>query len=358
MSSTLNLTNMQNVSRRMRRPQHPFMLKTKPFGLYPFMIAPVLPGETMKNALLQSRVITDPIKNRIMGWHKEYYLFYCKMTDLDGWEDFKEMHLDPDKSMAAYASTAKAAYYEYNDGTDATVGWMTQCYQRVVEEYFRDEGEAWNVQVLTEDANIAVAQVTNNSWLDSAILAANLPTGTDVDTVDVVTPGELDPAYRVWQQLMAEALINMSYEDYLRSFGIRGQAVIAGSKRPELLRYIRDWQYPSNTINPATGAATTAVSWALRETANKDRFFTEPGFIIGITCTRPKTYNSNVRGSLTCAMSRAQDWLPAILRDDPWTSLKKFDDADGPLHGLCGCSDRSDCYPLITAADFIFSQVI
>lgn len=320
----------------MRRPQHPFLLKTKPFGIYPFLIAPVLPGETMKNALLQSRVITDPIKNRIIGWHKEYYLFYVKMTDMDGWEDFKAMHLDPDKDMSAYASAAIASYYQYNDGTDQTVGWVAQCYQRCVEEYFRDEGEAWNVQVLTEDANIAVAQVTNNSWLDSAILSANLPSGTDVDTADVVTPGDLDPAYRAWQLLMAQQLINMSYEDYLRSFGVRGQAVLEGSQRPELLRYIRDWQYPSNTIVPTTGAATTAVSWSMRESASKDRFFAHPGFIFGLTVCRPKTYNSNVRGSLTCAMSRAQDWLPAILRADPWTSLKEFDDADGPLHGLTG----------------------
>lgn len=320
----------------MRRPSHPFYLKTKPFGIYPFLIAPVLPGETLKNALMQSRVITDPIKNRIIGWHKEYYLFYVKHSDMDGSADFKNMMLDPDLSMASYAPTSIASYYSYNDGTDLGVNWVYQCYKRVVEEYFRDEGEAWNVQALTEDANIAVAGVLNKGWLDSAILSANLPSGTDVDTLDVVTPGDLDPAYRAWQLLMSQSLINMTYEDYLRSFGVRGQAVLEGSKRPELIRYVRDWQYPSNTINASTGAATSAVSWAIAERADKDRFFAQPGFIFGVTVTRPKIYFSNQRGALVHWMARAQDWLPAILRDDPWTSLKEFDDADGPLAGLTG----------------------
>lgn len=332
----LQLMNVPQVGRRMRRPSHPFYLKTKAFGIYPFCIAPVLPGETLKNALLQSRVVTDPIKNKLIGWFNEYYLFYCKMSDLAGGEDFKNMHLDPDKDMSSYSTTTIASYYSYNDGTDKTVKWVSQCLERVVTEYFRDEGEAWNVQALTEDANIPVAKVGNSHWLDSAILSANLPSGDDVDTLDVVTPGDLDPAYRVWEMLMAQSLINMSYEDYLRSFGIKGQAVLAGAKRPELIRYMKDFQYPSNTVVPTTGAVTSAVSWATQERVDKDRFFAEPGFLFGVTVCRPKVYFSNQRGALVHWMSRAQDWLPAILRDDPWTSLKEFDDADGPLAGLTG----------------------
>lgn len=331
---SLSLMDVPKVGRMTRRPQHRFNLVTKPFGIYPFCIAPVLPGETMKNLLLQSRVITDPIKNRIIGWHKEYYFFYCKHGDLPGADDFKEMMLDPDKDMATtYAPSAtNLRYYNYDDNTG--INWVAQCLQRVTEEYFREEGEAWDVTTI--ETGIPAAGVTNQSWLDSAILSANLPSGTDIDTADIVTPGDLDPAYRAWQLLMAQSLINMSYEDYLRSFGIRGQAVLQGAQRPELLRYVRDWSYPANTIDPTDGSATSAVSWAISERADKDRFFTEPGFIFGVTVTRPKTYNANQRGALVQWMDRAQDWLPAILRDDPWTSLKEFDDAVGPLAGFTG----------------------
>ena len=30
-----------------RRPEHTFNIRSQPFGIYPFFIAPVLPGETM-----------------------------------------------------------------------------------------------------------------------------------------------------------------------------------------------------------------------------------------------------------------------------------------------------------------------
>ena len=56
--------NLPQVGRKTRSPQHSFNLVNRPFGIYPFMIAPVLAGETLKSALMQSRVITDPIRDR------------------------------------------------------------------------------------------------------------------------------------------------------------------------------------------------------------------------------------------------------------------------------------------------------
>lgn len=328
----LTFENVPKAGRRNRNPQHRWNVIAKPFVIQPICIAPVIPGETLKSALFQSRVVTDPVKNRLIGWWQEYYWFYIKHTDLDGADDFKDMMLDPDKDMSAYAPSATwNAIYAYDD--NGGINWTQQCLKRITEVYFREEGEAWDVVNI---GGLPMAGIVNNSWLDSAILSANLPSGTDIDTVDVVTPGDLDPAYRAWQLLMAQSLINMTYEDYLRSFGIRGQQVNINAKIPELLRYTRDWQYPSNTINPSTGAATSAVSWAISERIDKDRFFAQPGFIFGVTVTRPKVYLSNQRGSLVQWMDRAQDWLPAILRDDPWTSLKEFDDAAGPLAGLTG----------------------
>ena len=63
--------------RQLRRPVHRFNLVTRPFAVTPAMIAPVLPGETLKNALFQSRVLTDPLKPnmRLTGWWCEYMLF-------------------------------------------------------------------------------------------------------------------------------------------------------------------------------------------------------------------------------------------------------------------------------------------
>ena len=62
-----------NQRRIARRPAHSFNLVTRPYGIYPFMLAPVLPGETLENILLQARVVTDPVISRLTGWICEAY---------------------------------------------------------------------------------------------------------------------------------------------------------------------------------------------------------------------------------------------------------------------------------------------
>ena len=80
----LNPMAAPRVGRKLRSPIHRFHLRHYPFQLQPFMLAPVIPGETMKNLLLQARVVTDPIKNGLIGWWQEYYFFYVKHRDLAG----------------------------------------------------------------------------------------------------------------------------------------------------------------------------------------------------------------------------------------------------------------------------------
>ena len=94
------------TGRNLRRPVYRFQLKTKPWQLQPFMIAPVLPGETLKNGLFQSRVISDPLKHRLLGAHKEYWFFYVRLRDLQGSADFEAMMLDLNKDMSSYRSTS------------------------------------------------------------------------------------------------------------------------------------------------------------------------------------------------------------------------------------------------------------
>ena len=61
--SLVTATALKPTGRRPRRPSHPFQVRHEPFQIQPFFIAPVLPGETMKNLLLQSRAVTLPLKN-------------------------------------------------------------------------------------------------------------------------------------------------------------------------------------------------------------------------------------------------------------------------------------------------------
>lgn len=316
--------------RKLRNPIHTFNVKHMPFAIQPFMIAPVLPGETFKNLLLQSRAVTRPIVNPIIGWWLEYYFFYIQHRDLDGSQDFQSMVLNIEHSMAAQAPSGANPKY-YNNTGAAGIDWVGQCLKRVTEEYFRDEGEAWNDYLID---GLPAAALNMDTWAtDTLIDITNMPDDAidQTPTADIAI-GELDKAYLQWEHLRAMKLINMSYEDFLKSYGVRGRLAEDPTK-PELIRYVRDWTYPSNTINPETGAPSSAVSWAVTERADKDRFFAEPGFIFGVTVARPKVYLAKQKSHLVQFLDNAFAWMPAIMRDEPYTSIKEFSNSAGPLAG-------------------------
>ena len=322
------------VGRTHRKPEHTFSLRTRPWQIQPFLLAPVLPGETMKNALLQSRVVTDPIKNPLIGWHTEYYFYYVKLRDLDDRDSILPMFVEPGYSTASLNSWPEVAMYH----ADGSINWARKCLARVVDEYFRDEGEAWDSFHLDD---IPIAHVNRSTWMQSMVLKSEvseldvLP-GEDVENENTVTG--FDPHYVAWEHLKAAGMTDLTYEDYLKSYGIRGKAVeqIIDDHKPELLRYVREWSYPSNTVNPVDGSPSSAVSWSVVENASKDRFFKEPGFIFGVTVARPKVYFKNQQGSLADFMGTPFDWLPAVLRGQDHTSLKLFDDATASPLGTTG----------------------
>ena len=73
------------------------------------------------------------------------------------------------------------------------------------------------------------------------------------------------------------------------------------------------------------------MSWAVSERMDKDRFFKEPGFILGVTVARPKMYLKNFDGQFSSIMNSAIEWLPALMKDDPATSLSLQTATEGPL---------------------------
>lgn len=304
-----------------RRPQHSFALRQMPWQIQPFLIAPVLPGETMKNLLLQSRIVSDPVKNPLIGWWAEYYIFYVKHRDMTERDVFTQMVLQYDSNLSGLAAAAKVEHYHYG----GTIDWVAHCLERVVDEYFRDEGETMADHML---GNLPAASVNSQSWLDSVMLGSDMPAAGDVTTAGT-TVEDVDRMRLQWEFMRANQLTNMSYEDFLRTYGVRPNRT--ENHKPELIRYVRDWTYPSNTINPADGAPSSALSWAIAERADKDRFFAEPGFIFGVSVVRPKVYFSGQKGYAAALMDNAFSWLPAVMRDEPYTSLKEVAASGGPL---------------------------
>src|SRR5574337_215496 len=136
---SISIQEVRARGRITRKPSHPFQVRHRPWQITPFMIAPVLPGETMKNLLLQARVVTDTIKNPLVGWWIEYYFFYVKLRDLASWTAYQNMLLDPAYNLASSNAAHAETYHAAN-----TANYVQECLQRVTEKFFRQEGEAWN----------------------------------------------------------------------------------------------------------------------------------------------------------------------------------------------------------------------
>lgn len=312
--------------RKMRRPEHRFQLRTRPWQIQPFLLAPVLPGETMKNLLMQARVVTDPVLNPLIGWWAEHYFFYVKHRDLHERDLLTQMVLDPSTDLSSIKTAANAKTYHALGGID----WASLCLRRVVEEFFRDEGEVWNTEMID---GLPLAQVSMPGWLDSVINDADYSPAGDIDldanADSKITASEVEAGLAHWQFMRQYGLTEMSYEDYLQSYGVRRPRVEL--HRPELLRYTRNWTYPAATVNPADGKPSSAAVWSVAERADKDRFFSEPGFVFGVSVTRPKVYFSKQAGSATDFMTSAFSWLPATMTNDMGVSRLKLAATSGLL---------------------------
>lgn len=304
------------VGRRMRRPRHDFYVRSRPFAIQPFCLAPVLPGETLKQGLLQARVVTHPILNPLIGWNIEYFLFYVKHRDLSIRDTLTAWTLDPSTDITGIdvAATSNSKYQRAGQ-----IDWTTECLKRIVEEYFRDEGEAWDVATID---SLPAAKINKNGWTDSLQLKSALESlGSDLpDDADNATMDDMDRLQQQYLFLKEMKLTEATYEDFLRMYGIRGK-LAEDPHKPELLRYIKEWSYPTNTIDPTDGSPTSAVSWSIADRVDKDRFFPEPGFIFGVTVARPKLYFRNQSGSAAGWFIHPFHWMPAVMQGHPWASL-------------------------------------
>lgn len=322
--SALTLQAMAPTSRVGRYPKHQFQMRVRPYQIAPFMIAPVLPAETLENIRLEAREVTDPIKSSIIGWSSEWFLFYVKIRDLNERDTLDDMFLDPTNSVLNSLDEASSTAYYHGGGTP---NYTKLALRRVVECYFRDDGEAWNN---ADIGNYPSAQVRAQGWMDSLtdttlLTAGAAPSGAaDMESLD-----KLSDAY---EYLRSMQLTDMSFEDYCQTFGIKLSR--EALHKPTLLANWKQWQYPSNTVEPSTGIPASAVSWVFKEMERKRFLFKEPGFIVGIHLVRPKVYFGRQYASLTHYMDTGMSWLPAILKDMPETSLREFTGGaagNGPL---------------------------
>lgn len=309
-----------------RYPKHPWLVKSLPYTLQPIMLARVLPGETLKSLKFESRVVTSPVLNSIIGWKKEYVFFYVRITDLM-LDELKEMFVDPEVgdltgTMGAVANSQ--TWYTAKGG----INWLQRCTTRICDTYFRDTGEVTADRVMPDGTPIV--QIRSQNFMDSLTDEDLMPEGDDV--ADATTMGDLERLMDLFENMRAMGLAQMSYEDFLRSNGIA--VPNKDEDKPELLCRFSDYQYPTNHIGTDStnqGVPTSALSWVFN-TGNRDpKRFKEPGFIVGYSIARPKVYFGGLAGSAAGFAGRSWDWMVNYVRGMPETQLKHFGIDTGPL---------------------------
>lgn len=332
--AAINAATLPPSGRKARRPDHEFQLRHRPFQLQPFMVAPVLPGDTLENQLLQASALTDPIKSPLLGWWLDHFVFYVPFRAMDAISShLQTMVLDPafGELNAAADVAAGAAWYHYQTGDPS---WAYHATKAVVEEFFRNDGEDWLTGAEIDDVpqiGLMKPKALESMVLDSASTEPDKLPGDHAQDLD----SQLDHAlgnlatdfaghYDAYQALVAAKMVDVTYEDFLASYGVRVPHKPSDEPSPELLMHNREWKKPSRAVDETDGSIASAVSWNVAARRDKRFMFKEPGVILGLTCASPKVYLSKQVQAVIDSMKTALDWMPAVLADQAFTSLKLF----------------------------------
>lgn len=317
-------------SRSTRYPRHTWGIVARPFALQPMCIAPVSAGDSIKNIRFEARILTDPILDQITGWWAEMYWFYVRISNLDEADAARALVVTPDASLAGLDTTAKGWTYH---GSAGLPDWLAMAMKPIVRTYFRTENGEWNdfliAPTVGDPPAIPGAGLIGRSWLDTLSREADLPP---------ITGGGSDDYSDRWehyQNLRKQKLITMDFPEFLQSQGIivpeQLQQPLPEKRKPELLRFTRQFSYPSNTVNPDGSGTVSAVSWVVAERMDRAIFCDEPGFIVGVTCVRPKLYRGK-QVATGCAYIRdARSLVPDLLEDAPQEVLDVWTGGGGAI---------------------------
>lgn len=297
-----------------RRPNFPIAGSMKPFGLYPIMCHPVLPGETLKSGKTKWTVVSQPLVNPLSGAWLETWLFYVKLTDLD--RDLGQMFISDTYSTSGWTA---AAGYDHFFSKTGQIDWIRKCTDRVRDAFFINEGETVR-SMSSPDNEIPMVKMNMRSWYQNLMFE---PTEVALDTTGERDHTEQMSAYQMLTQMQ---MTELTYESYLEQYGVSSRNI--GIGEPEILRYSRSWTKPVNTIDPTDGTPSSAWIWNDEMKIEKDKRFLEPGFIIQMATIRPKMFQKKQVASLVGTLWGFSDWYPAYNLTDPTQGIKRISSLD------------------------------
>ena len=219
----VDVTHAPSFARKLRRPQFPFHAAVRPFEIAPIHISPILPGDTLKNLLLQARVVTNPLRSPIIGWWYETYWVYIPLRGLPSiGPGLDNMFIDASTSTAAFKRSANSSIYYTAKGQ---VDYVKECLEVVTERYFRDEGEDWALSTGETGYPNAACKLPKSDWTDSLKLESGGGDDNELPGIDELED-QLGPLagfathYQQWEMMRDLNVKDITFEDYLRAAGV------------------------------------------------------------------------------------------------------------------------------------------
>lgn len=327
-----------------RAPAVPFSLIWKPWQLQPCAMFPVLPGESLTSMMLQMQFWTDPLKAVLKNtpWTFEYFSFYSKFRDLPGWEESEDGigadlidMIESGESASAHIDADGNAWTSCPPGG---VDFLLEQTKRIVEVYFREEGQAWDKAAVDGVPLVHAFAGRRREVMDKLTLEAAL------EDRKVAFPTNVGGEYmQALQDLAAqrdgEDPLNMDYEDMVRAAG--GRVVVRHEDRedlhlPELLAYSRHHDYPVNTVEPSTGVPAVAFGHRMRQQMRKAYRFPEFGWVSCFVVARPKVLYKNQQGMFAAMMYDRANWFMPQQDARTSQSFLAILENDGPLKATMG----------------------
>ncbi len=324
-------------SRGIRKPTHPYSVEQEAFDITPHFIAPVLAGETLVSLTDQSRSVSDPVKNKLKGWWMEKSYFYVALSKLKSRSTFMNMMIDYDEVTSGAHTTAQVKTYHEAD----TIDFVAECLEAIVDFYYRDSEETWNTPSI---GGIPTARLSRRNFMNSYMTEA-VYEALDVAIADTgLEAREVTEAFDEWEFKRKVEGEKWNYADYLRDQGVSVPRELQAqnvsnviANVPERLMTQIEWSFPTNTVDETDGSVTSAVIWSPKVRI-KDKFFNEPGFILGITVVRPKVYFIKQTSTATALLDTAAAWLPSIFEDNPESTMLKIAIGKPPYSAATGAS--------------------
>lgn len=329
--------------RAIRRPRHSWYVAVRPFQLQPVLIAPVVAGDSIRGAVFEYRAVSDPVAAQYVGWLGEFFLFYVRMSDLDEFDEVRKLLAGQAASLdtTAKAWTFNAAGY---------VDWLAMAMKPIVREWFRHERDVEQTFALD---GVPVAGIWGSSWLDTAV---------EADEIGGLTADNYQGRWEVYQEMRDRGLVTGTYEEFLELHGVdvppQLRTEVTRKRRPELIRFVREYVYPRMATSFSTGLPAAICEWLVRDTVAKPRFCDEPGFVVGIVCFRPKVFRTGQKTTGASLLRDARMWsaLSACLADAPQERLLRVPaNSTAPIVTGAGVDLWVDVGALATAGDQFFN---